>query len=121
MAASRGATSSPPVRVTTVTPAAASTSVPAAYCPPREADVCWAVIAEADDPRMIVGRAVGMAKLELFEPEYPRPGAGGPVGDGAAEAAEPDDDEVMVAFHRSALIVPLLAVPGAPVRLGSTL
>ena len=63
---------------------------------------------------MIVGRAIGMAKLELFEPEYARPGAGGPVGDGAAEGAEPDDDEVMVAFHRSALIVPL-AVPGAPV------
>ena len=60
---------------------------------------------------MIAGRAVGMAKLELFEPEHARPGAGGPVGDGAAEGAEPDDDEVMVAFHRSALIVPLLPVP----------
>jgi hypothetical protein len=70
---------------------------------------------------MIAGRAFVMAKSELFEPEHPRPGAGGPVGDGASEATEPDDDEVMVAFHRSAIIVPLLAVPDAPVRLGGTL
>jgi hypothetical protein len=62
-----------------------------------------------------------MARLELFEPEHPRPGADGPVEDDAAKATEPDDDEVMVAFHRSALIVPLLAVPAGPVRLGGLL
>jgi hypothetical protein len=70
---------------------------------------------------MIIGRAITVAKLELFEPEYARPRPAGPVRDGASESAEPDDDEVMVAFHRSALIVPLLRVPDAPVRLGGTL
>jgi hypothetical protein len=70
---------------------------------------------------MIAGRAVGMAKLELFEPEYARAGAGRPVGDAAPESAEPDDDEVMVSIHRSAFIVSLLPVPDAPVRLGITL
>jgi hypothetical protein len=70
---------------------------------------------------MIVGRAVGVAKLELFEPEYARAGTGGPVGDAAPEPAEPDDDEVEVSIHRSAFILALLPVPLAPVHLGGTL
>ncbi len=69
---------------------------------------------------MILGRAVGVTKLGLFEAEHVRPGE--PVGGRPAERAEPDDEVAIAAsLHRAALIIPLLPVPPAHVSLGITL
>jgi hypothetical protein len=76
---------------------------------------------------MIVARAMGVAALDLFEPR-PSSRDGHPLP-AAEEAGQAIDDAAIPTLHgdtslrlrRAALVVPVLPVPTAPVRLGSTL
>jgi hypothetical protein len=70
---------------------------------------------------MLLGRAVGVTKLELFEPEHVRARRGDPKGGRPAEGSEPDDLDIAIALHRAALVVSLVRVPQAVVSLGRTL
>ena len=70
---------------------------------------------------MILGRAVGVTKLDLFEPEHVRARSGDPERSRTAQGSEPDDLEIAIAFHPAALVVPLIRVPRAVVSLGHAL
>jgi hypothetical protein len=54
------------------------------------------VLGEADDPRVVLGRAAVVPELELLDPEDPRPELGGqPVERRRAQAPEADDDRAV--------------------------
>ena len=66
---------------------------------------------------MIVARAIGLSRAEIFE--SPVPGSGRPALE--SQPAWPVGIDEIAWLHRGALGVPLLPVERPPVRLGPTL
>ena len=52
------------------------------------------MVGEADDARVILRLAAVVPELELLEADHPGAAAGEPVGSGAADATEPEHDDV---------------------------
>src|SRR5213075_298171 len=73
---------------------------PARVGPPGKTDVVGSVIGVADDPAVVLARAVPVAEGELLQPEDPiaEPSAQ-PIGGPRADRTEPDDDRVPVIAH----------------------
>ena len=73
--------------------------------PLREPDVVGPVVGQADDPAVVLGRAVVVAELELLEAEdaVTQPAAQ-PVRGPRSDPAEPDDDRVPLRPHGLSLV-----------------
>ena len=85
--------------------------------PLGQSNVLGSVVGQADDPAVVLAGAVGVAELELLEPEdaVAEPPAQ-PVGGPAADPAQPDHDGVPVAAVRHGRVVRASVIVGSRLR-----